>query len=136
MPGSWASRSFGATTTYVPNRLKAWGIQQLAMARHALQRARAAGRSLQDGTWRVGEPPPFGLQVPGDSVLPVALWQSERVQVGHLTVRRRSAPRAPLVDSPSQRGRPRPKGSRANQPGATDTFIAMRVKILRTAERS
>jgi 2,6-dihydroxypyridine 3-monooxygenase len=62
----------GATASYVPDRLKAWEIQQLPMARRALQRARAAGRSLQDGTWQVGEPPPFGLQVPGDSVLPVA----------------------------------------------------------------
>jgi 2,6-dihydroxypyridine 3-monooxygenase len=32
-----------------------------------------SGRSLQDGTWRVGEQPPFGLLVGGDSVLPVAL---------------------------------------------------------------
>jgi 2,6-dihydroxypyridine 3-monooxygenase len=63
----------GVTARYVPDRLKAWEIQQLPMARRALQRARAAGRSLQDNTWRIGEPPPFGLQVPGDSVLPVAL---------------------------------------------------------------
>jgi 2,6-dihydroxypyridine 3-monooxygenase len=63
----------GVTARYVPDRLKAWEIQQLPMARRALQRARAAGRSLQDNTWRTGEPPPFGLQVPGDSVLPVAL---------------------------------------------------------------
>jgi 2,6-dihydroxypyridine 3-monooxygenase len=63
----------GVTARYVPDRLKAWEIQQLPMARRALQRARAAGRSLQDGAWRIGEPPPFGLQVPGDSVLPVAL---------------------------------------------------------------
>jgi 2,6-dihydroxypyridine 3-monooxygenase len=63
----------GVTTRYVPDRLKAWEIQQLPMARRALQRARAAGRSLQDNTWRIGEPPPFGLQVPGDGVLPVAL---------------------------------------------------------------
>ena len=63
----------GATARYVPDRLRAWETQQLLVARRALQRARAAGRSLQDGTWRVGDPPPFGLQVPGDSVLPVAL---------------------------------------------------------------
>jgi 2,6-dihydroxypyridine 3-monooxygenase len=62
----------GATASYVPDRLRAWETQQLPMARRALQRARAAGRSLQDGTWQVGEPPPFGLQIPGDSVLPVA----------------------------------------------------------------
>ncbi|MCW2555657.1 MAG: hypothetical protein JWR78_5438, partial [Mycobacterium sp.] len=29
--------------------------------------------ALQAGTWRVGDEPPFGRQVPGDSVLPVAL---------------------------------------------------------------
>jgi hypothetical protein len=63
----------GATARCVPDRLRAWEIQQLPMARPALQRARAAGRSLQEGTWQVGEPPPFGLQVPGDSVLHVAL---------------------------------------------------------------
>ncbi|MDT5076353.1 MAG: 2,6-dihydroxypyridine 3-monooxygenase [Mycobacterium sp.] len=62
----------GASARYVPDRLKAWEIQQVPMARRALQRARAAGRSLQHGTWRVGEPPPFGLQIPGDSVLPIA----------------------------------------------------------------
>ncbi|HEY0691529.1 MAG TPA: FAD-dependent monooxygenase, partial [Kribbella sp.] len=62
----------GVTARYVPDRLKAWEIQQLPIARRALQRARAAGRSLQHGTWRVGDQPPFGLQVPGDSVLPVA----------------------------------------------------------------
>ena len=62
---------FGATTQNIPDRLRGWETQQLSVARRALQRARAAGRSLQDGTWRVGEPPPFGLLIPGDSVLPV-----------------------------------------------------------------
>jgi 2,6-dihydroxypyridine 3-monooxygenase len=61
----------GVTARHIPDRLTAWETQQMPVARRALQRARAAGRSLQDGTWRVGEPPPFGLQVPGDSVLPV-----------------------------------------------------------------
>jgi 2,6-dihydroxypyridine 3-monooxygenase len=67
----------GATAPYIPDRLKGWETQRLTVARRALQRARAAGRSLQDGTWRVGEQPPFGLLVPGDSVLPVALCQCE-----------------------------------------------------------
>ena len=61
----------GASARYIPTRLRTWETQQLPVARRALHRARAAGRSLQDGTWRVGEPPPFGLLVPGDSVLPV-----------------------------------------------------------------
>jgi 2,6-dihydroxypyridine 3-monooxygenase len=63
----------GVTAQHIPSRLRAWETQQLPAARRALQRARAAGRSFQNGTWRVGEPPPFGLLVPGDSVLPVAL---------------------------------------------------------------
>jgi 2,6-dihydroxypyridine 3-monooxygenase len=63
----------GVTAQLIPDRLKGWETQQLSVARRALQRARTAGRSLQNGTWRVGDPPPFGLQVPGDSVLPVAL---------------------------------------------------------------
>jgi 2,6-dihydroxypyridine 3-monooxygenase len=63
----------GVTAQHIPDRLKAWETQQMPVARRALQRARAAGRSLQAGTWRVGDQPPFGLQVPGDSVLPVAL---------------------------------------------------------------
>jgi len=62
----------GVTARHVPDRLKAWETQQMPVARRALQRARAAGRSLQAGTRRVGEQPPFGLPVPGDSVLPVA----------------------------------------------------------------
>jgi 2,6-dihydroxypyridine 3-monooxygenase len=64
---------FGVKARHVPDRLKGWENQQLSVARRALQRARAAGQSLQDGTWRVGQQPPFGLQVPGDSVLPLAL---------------------------------------------------------------
>jgi 2,6-dihydroxypyridine 3-monooxygenase len=63
----------GTTAPYVPARLKGWENQQLSVARRALLRARTAGRSLQNGTWRVGEQPPFGLLVPGDSVLPVGL---------------------------------------------------------------
>jgi 2,6-dihydroxypyridine 3-monooxygenase len=62
----------GVTASYIPDRLKAWETQQLSVARRAMQRTRAAGQRLQvDGTWRVGEPPPFGLHVAGDSVLPV-----------------------------------------------------------------
>jgi 2,6-dihydroxypyridine 3-monooxygenase len=63
----------GASAGYIPTRLRAWETQQLLVARRAMQRARVAGRSLQEGTWRVGEPPPFGLLLPGDSVLPLAL---------------------------------------------------------------
>jgi 2,6-dihydroxypyridine 3-monooxygenase len=62
----------GVTTTYVPDRLKAWETQQLSVAQRAMKRTRAAGQRLQvDGTWRVGEQPPFGLHIAGDSALPV-----------------------------------------------------------------
>ncbi|MDT5116564.1 MAG: 2,6-dihydroxypyridine 3-monooxygenase [Mycobacterium sp.] len=61
----------GATPRHVPLRLKSWEARQLPVARRAMQRARVAGRSLQiDGTWRVGDPAPFGLRVAGDSTLP------------------------------------------------------------------
>jgi 2,6-dihydroxypyridine 3-monooxygenase len=63
----------GAATENVPDRLRTWESQQIPVAQRALQRARTAGRSLQDGTWRVGKQPPFGLVLPGDSVLPVGL---------------------------------------------------------------
>ena len=61
----------GATPRHVPRRLKDWETRQLPAARRAMQRARAAGHRLQfDGTWRVGDPAPFGLHVAGDSALP------------------------------------------------------------------
>jgi 2,6-dihydroxypyridine 3-monooxygenase len=65
---------FDTTAGYIPDRLKAWETQQLSVARRAMQRTRAAGQRLQvDGTWRVGDQPPFGLHVAGDSVLPVSV---------------------------------------------------------------
>ena len=61
-----------ATGRQIPVRLKGWEAQQLPAARRAMQRARAVGRSVQfEGTWRVGDPSPFGLQAAGDSALPV-----------------------------------------------------------------
>jgi 2,6-dihydroxypyridine 3-monooxygenase len=60
------------TTRQIPVRLKGWEAEQLPAARHAMNRARAAGRSVQfEGSWRVGDPSPFGLYVAGDSALPV-----------------------------------------------------------------
>jgi 2,6-dihydroxypyridine 3-monooxygenase len=61
-----------ATARQIPVRLKDWEAQQLPAARRAMQRARAVGRSVQfEGSWRVGDPSPFGLQAAGDSALPV-----------------------------------------------------------------
>jgi 2,6-dihydroxypyridine 3-monooxygenase len=60
----------------IPVRLKSWEAQQLPAARRAMQRARAAGRSVQfEGSWQVGNPSPFGLYVAGDSALPAGLEQ-------------------------------------------------------------
>jgi 2,6-dihydroxypyridine 3-monooxygenase len=60
------------TGRQIPVRLKGWEGQQLLTARRAMQRARAAGRSVQfEGTWRVGDPSPFGLHAAGDSALPI-----------------------------------------------------------------
>jgi 2,6-dihydroxypyridine 3-monooxygenase len=60
------------TRRQIPVRLKGWEAQQLPTARRAMQRARAAGRSVQfEGTWQVGDPSPFGLHAAGDSALPV-----------------------------------------------------------------
>lgn len=61
----------GATAKDVPLRLRSWESQQLAVAERAVSRACAAGRSVQfDGTWKVGDPLPFGLHTAGDSALP------------------------------------------------------------------
>ena len=60
------------TGRQIPVRLKGWEAQQLPTAQRALHRARAVGQSLQfEGTWRVGDPSPFGLHTTGDSALPV-----------------------------------------------------------------
>ncbi|MGB7109726.1 MAG: FAD-dependent monooxygenase, partial [Mycobacterium sp.] len=64
------------TGPQIPVRLKGWEAEQLPTARRAMQRARAVGRSVQfEGTWRVGDPSPFGLYVAGDSALPARLEQ-------------------------------------------------------------
>jgi 2,6-dihydroxypyridine 3-monooxygenase len=69
------------TRRHIPVRLKGWEAQQLPTARRATQRARAAGRSVQfEGTWRVGDPSPFGLHAAGDSALPVHLEQTVHLE--------------------------------------------------------
>lgn len=55
----------------VPDALRRWEPEQLRTARAAAERAREAGERAQfEGTWRVGDPLPFGLHVSGDSRLP------------------------------------------------------------------
>ncbi len=52
--------------------LKQWEPSQLALGEAVLTRARETGNRLQfEGTWRVGDPLPFGLYKVSDSVLPV-----------------------------------------------------------------
>jgi 2,6-dihydroxypyridine 3-monooxygenase len=51
--------------------LEAWEPGQLELGRQVLARTRDAGRRSQfEGTWRVGEPLPFGLYDVGDSSMP------------------------------------------------------------------
>jgi 2,6-dihydroxypyridine 3-monooxygenase len=53
--------------------LRRWEPRQLELGRRALRRTRTAGdRSQFEGTWRTGDPLPFGLHDTGDSALPVA----------------------------------------------------------------
>ncbi len=48
--------------------LQQWEPNQLALGRMVLARAREAGNRLQfEGTWRIGDPLPFGLYTVGDS---------------------------------------------------------------------
>jgi 2,6-dihydroxypyridine 3-monooxygenase len=52
--------------------LARWEPPQLALGRAVLARTRAAGeRSQFSGTWRAGDPLPYGLHAVGDSMMPV-----------------------------------------------------------------
>ena len=51
--------------------LKEWEPGQLELGRRVLSRTRDAGRRSQfEGTWRIGDPLPFGLYQVGDSSMP------------------------------------------------------------------
>lgn len=53
--------------------LKEWEPGQLELGKRVLDRTREAGRRSQfEGTWRIGEPIPFGLYKVGDSSMSVA----------------------------------------------------------------
>ena len=55
----------------VPDALRRWEPGLLRIGWAAVERAREAGERAQfEGTWRVGDPLPFGLRVSGDSRLP------------------------------------------------------------------
>ena len=51
--------------------LDTWSRQQIAVGGAAVERSRETGTRLQNGTWRVGEPLPYGLYEVGDSSLPL-----------------------------------------------------------------
>ncbi len=54
----------------VVEALDAWSRAQIALGTAAVERSRETGTRLQDGTWQVGEPLPYGLYRVGDSSLP------------------------------------------------------------------
>jgi 2,6-dihydroxypyridine 3-monooxygenase len=49
--------------------LAKWSRQQITCGKAAVLRSREAGMRLQNGSWRAGEPLPYGLYRVGDSVL-------------------------------------------------------------------
>ncbi|MGE5273791.1 MAG: FAD binding domain-containing protein [Verrucomicrobiota bacterium] len=51
----------------VTRALVPWSRQQTALGAAAVARSREAGTRLQDGSWEVGEPLPYGLHEVGDS---------------------------------------------------------------------
>jgi 2,6-dihydroxypyridine 3-monooxygenase len=53
----------------VVEALEAWSRAQIALGTAAVERSREAGTRLQNGTWRIGEPLPYGLYRAGDSSL-------------------------------------------------------------------
>jgi 2,6-dihydroxypyridine 3-monooxygenase len=53
----------------VAQALRRWSRQQIRLGTDAVRRSREAGTRLQNGTWQVGEPLPYGLYRVGDSVL-------------------------------------------------------------------
>jgi 2,6-dihydroxypyridine 3-monooxygenase len=51
--------------------LEEWEPGQLELGKKALARTREAGKRAQfEGTWKVGDPLPFGLYETGDSSMP------------------------------------------------------------------
>jgi 2,6-dihydroxypyridine 3-monooxygenase len=54
----------------VPGALRDWERRQLAVARTVTDRSRRAGvRAQFENDWKIGEPLPFGLHEPGDSLM-------------------------------------------------------------------
>jgi 2,6-dihydroxypyridine 3-monooxygenase len=53
----------------IAQALVPWSQRQIALGAAAVARSREAGSRLQDGTWPVGAPLPYGLHRIGDSEL-------------------------------------------------------------------
>ena len=51
----------------VGGALRSWSRRQIALGAEAVARSREAGTRLQDGSWQIGEPLPYGLYRVGDS---------------------------------------------------------------------
>jgi len=51
----------------VGEALRSWSRQQIALGAAAVARSREAGTRLQNGSWQIGEPLPYGLYRVGDS---------------------------------------------------------------------
>jgi 2,6-dihydroxypyridine 3-monooxygenase len=60
-------RAVAAGRRDIIETLGCWEAGQLALGHQVVARSREAGERLQHGTWRVGEPLPFGLCTVGDS---------------------------------------------------------------------
>ena len=64
---AWTLAAALGAAVDVPQALLSWSRQQIALGSAAVARSREAGTRLQNGTWRVGEPLPYGLYRVGDS---------------------------------------------------------------------
>ncbi len=64
-----AAALHGAGRGDVAQALIPWSQRQIALGAAAVARSREAGTRLQNGTWQVGEPLPYGLYRIGDSSL-------------------------------------------------------------------
>jgi len=64
---AWTLAAALAGTDDVAQALLPWSRRQIALGAAAVARSREAGTRLQNGTWPLGEPLPYGLYEVGDS---------------------------------------------------------------------
>ncbi len=63
------ARAVGGVRGGIAQALVPWSQRQIALGTAAVARSRDAGTRLQNGSWRIGEPLPYGLYRVGDSAL-------------------------------------------------------------------